>query len=598
VWPAHYLWLSKHPNVLHPFRRAIRKLRDTLSQRQLLLLASSLVGLFSGLTAIVLKTFVHWINTRATLYAEGYQQFFLFTLFPVVGIGLSVAYVRVMLKKGLKRGSSEIVYSIAKKSSNISADQVHGQIVTSGLTVGLGGSVGLESPLVSSGAAIGSVLGRWFKMIHKERTVLLACGAASGIAAAFNSPIAGVLFAIEVLLIDVAASAFIPLIIASASGALLSKIILQEGVLLSFSMARPFDIGNVPFYVVLGVLAGLISTYYARVFTRIDAVMVAIPRTGVRILAGGGLLAALLILFPPLFGEGYAGIKLLAEQHTEELIRNSILFNALSNDWWILLFLTILMLVKVFATAITLGSGGNGGNFAPSLFVGGYLGFAFSRALNLLHLGHFPESNFILVGMAGILSGVFYAPLTGIFLIAEITGGYGLMIPLMIVSSISITVARYFEPVSMEARKLSGLWLENKDRYLLSKLDFAGLIEKDFHPVREDDTLGDLVQVISRSKRNLFPVLSNTGELVGLVLLDHVRETMFNTSAYSAVHIREIMTDAPAVIKPHEELHSVLRKFDETHQWSLPVTEHGKYLGFVSKSSILEHYRSELMKTV
>ena len=583
------------------FRQTVGRIQHSLSEKQFLLVASTIVGLLSGLTAVVLKSFVHWINTLAVHYSEGYQQFFLFTFFPLVGIALSALYVRFFVKTGLKKGTSEIVYAIAKKSSEIDAGQIHGQIVTSGLTVGLGGSVGLESPLVSTGAAIGSTLGSSFKLNYKERTILLACGAASGIAAAFNSPIAGVLFAVEVLLVDVAATAFIPLIISAASGALLSKIILQEGVLLSFSMQQPFNISNVPFYVILGILAGLISLYYARLYPRIESLFSHFQNPYLRIAVGGLLLAGLLIVFPPLFGEGYGSIKMLAEQHTDELIKNSIVIPLLKNDWILLLFLTALMLIKVFASAITLGSGGNGGNFAPSLFVGAYLGFTFSRLVNLLGLGHVPESNFILVAMAGILSGIFYAPLTGIFLIAEITGGYGLMIPLMIVSSISITVARYFEPLSLEAKKLSGklkLSLEDKDKYLLSKMDFADMIENDFYTLKPEDTLATLVKAISVSKRNLFPVVDGQGTLVGLIPLDHVRETIFNTDLYQTVLIKEIMLKAPEVISPQDELHSVLKKFDETHQWSLPVTDQGKYLGFVSKSSILDRYRVELLKSI
>jgi CIC family chloride channel protein len=587
--------------VLDFIRRIIHTLSASLSEKQFLLVASTVVGLLAGCAAILLKSFVHWVNIRAVHYAEGYQQFFLITFLPIVGITLSTLYLTYVLRRGLKRGSAEVVYAIAKKSSEIDASQIPAQVVTSGLTAGFGGSVGLESPLVSTGAAIGSAIGKAFHLDYKERTILLACGAAAGISAAFNSPIAGVLFAIEVLLIDVGASAFIPLIIAAATGALISKIILKEGVLLSFTMQQPFNIANIPFYIVLGILAGFVSIYYARVFIKIESLIAELSKPWLRIAIGGLLLAVLLIAFPPLFGEGYESIKTLAGLHLDDLVKNSIFFPLLKSEGSILIFLCLVMLFKVFAAAITIGSGGNGGNFGPSLFVGAYLGFSFSRAVNLLGIGTIPENNFMLVAMAGILSGVFYAPLTGIFLIAEITGGYGLMIPLMIVSTISMTVARYFEPLSLETKKLSGnlkLSVENKDRYLLSKMDFSEMLENDFYAVHQDDTLAALVKGISVSKRNLFPVVNANDDLVGLVPLDNVRETMFKMDLHHTLRIDEIMIAAPATITPGEDLHSVLKKFDETHQWSLPVTENGKYLGFVSKSSILDKYRVEVMKTV
>ena len=587
--------------MLRFFRSVIDRLHRSISEKQFLLLSSVVVGLLSGSAAILLKFSVHWLNGQVTHYAQDYQQFFLFTFFPLIGIALSVTYVRRVLKSDFKKGTAEIVYAIAKKSGIIAPKQIPGHIITSGLTVGLGGSMGLESPLVSTGSAIGSTFAQSFNLAHKERTILLACGAAAGIAAAFNSPIAGVLFAVEVLLVDIAISAFIPLIIAAASGALLSKIVLKEGVLLTFTLQRPFDYTNVPYYMVLGVLCGTVSLYYVRMFARIESKMGLIEKPYVRVVVGGLLLAVLLIFFPSLFGEGYESIKLVAGLHPEELIRNSILFPLIHHEFEMLIFLAAIMLIKVGAAAITLGAGGNGGNFAPSLFVGAYLGFVFSRTIALLGLGSIPESNFTIVAMAGILSGIFYAPLTAIFLIAEITGGYGLMIPLMIVSASSVTVARHFEPLSMEAKKLSGklkLSVVDRDKYLLSKLDFGELIETDFEQVSPEGTLGNLVSAISSSQRNIFPVIDSAQQLVGIIRLDDVREIIFSRDRYEKTVLSTIMQKPSTVISRHDDLHTVLQKFDETGDWNLPVADEGRYIGFLSKSSILARYRTELISTM
>ncbi len=582
-------------------RKPILYLQDKLPPSQFIILSSILVGLSSGFAAVMLKYFVHSIERLITNYSNFLEGLLLFALLPLVGILLTVLYVRYFLKNQLQKGTAEIVHSIVKKSSNIPPESMYSHIITSGLTVGFGGSMGLESPMVSTGSAIGSNYGQTYNLTYKDRTILLACGAAAGIGAAFNSPIAGVLFAVEVLLTDIGASALIPLIISAACGALLSKIVLKEDALLSFSLQQPFDYYNVPFYIFLGLLAGLMSLYYARVFTWVDLKLQVIKNSWVRVLIGGALLFVLLLFFPPLFGEGYESIKTLPVLQADQLTKASILHSFIRNDVHLLIFLGALMLLKTVAAAITIGSGGNGGSFAPSLFVGAYLGFVFSRFINLTGLAKIPETNFTLVAMAGLLSGVFYAPLTAIFLIAEITGGYELMIPLMIVSALSITVARYFEPLSIEGKKLArmlNLSVENKDKFLLSKLDLTTLIETNFSVVKPEDTLQSMIQIISTSRRNTFPVVNERNEFLGLVHMDSIRNIIFNPEKYEKMTVKELMVKPAAVIKLNENLHDVLRKFDDTNQWSLPVVEAKQYMGFLSKSSILAKYRSELLKSV
>lgn len=588
---------------VHQFAsRPIVYLQEKISPRQFFILSSILVGLSSGLAAITLKYFVHSIESFVTYYSDHFERFLLFALFPMIGILLTVLYIRYVLKNEFHKGTAEIVYAIAKKSSLIQYKEMFSHMITSALTVGFGGSMGLESPMVSTGSAIGSNFGRNYNLSYKDRTILLACGASAGIAAAFNSPIAGVLFAVEVLLTDISATAFIPLIISAACGALLSKIILQEGVILSFSLlTQPFNYHNVPFYMALGILAGLLSLYYSRMFTYIEARMHMIKNTWTRIIAGGMMLFVLLIFFPPLFGEGYETIKLLSKLHTQELINASLLRDFITTDGLLLLFLGALMFLKTIAAAITLGSGGNGGNFGPSLFVGAYLGFVFARLTNLLGIAHIPETNFTLVGMAGILSGVFYAPLTAIFLIAEITGGYDLMIPLMIVSALSITVTHYFEPLSMDGKRLSSMLnqtVENRDKFLLSKMDLSALVETNFSTVKVEDSLQTLINVISKSSRNTFPVIDDNNELQGIIHMDNIRSIIFNPEKHQKIRVKDLMGKPAAIILLNENLHDVLKKFDDTNQWNLPVIHDKQYRGFVSKSSVLTKYRSELLKSI
>jgi len=576
-------------------------LQRHLTPRQFFILSCITVGLSSGLAAIALKYIVHMIETSIETYGDHHHSFSAVAWFPSLGLLLTALFVHFVLKGNFKKGSAEIAYTIAKRSSVVPTIQMYSHFITSALTVGFGGSTGLESPMMSTGSAIGSNYGRIYSLSYKEKTIMMACGAAAAISAAFNSPIAGVLFAIEVLLTDISTTAFIPLIISSACGALLSRIVLEEGVILSFPLKQSFDYKNVPFYIVLGILAGALSLYFARVFTWIDKKIKGITSPWLRVAFGGIFLLGLLIAFPPLFGEGYKTVMELASLKPESLVTASALSSYLHTDASLLIFLTALMFLKVVAAAVTLGSGGNGGSFGPALFSGAYLGFIFARLVNLSGIAVISEVNFTLVAMAGLLSGVLYAPLTGIFLIAEITGGYALMIPLMIVSAISITVAHFFEPLSMEGKKLAALLklpVDDRDKFLLSKLNLQELIEDAFSIVKPADTLDTLVKTIAISRRNLFPVVNDTQELVGVIHLDNVRNVIFNPELYAKLKVSDMMKPPAAVISTQDHLHDILKKFDETNEWNLPVADGNIYKGFVSKSSILSRYRKEVLMTV
>jgi len=571
-------------------------LKKRLSDRNFLIVSAALVGLTSGLAAVVLKYMVHQIgHLVATSHASG--NFYIFAILPLLGIGLTVFFVQYFLNGQLKKGSAEIVYSIVKKSALLPVKDTFSHLITSALTVGFGGSLGLESPMVSTGSAIGSNYGRTYQLTYRERTVLLGCGAAAGIAAAFNSPIAGVLFAVEVLLTDATAAAFIPLILSAACGALVSKIILAEGVTLAFALKQPFNYRNVPFYAVLGILCGLTSLAYAKVFRTIETALEKIGNKWIKVFMGGALLFALISIFPPLFGEGYESVRMLENKDTGLLSAGSIIHRFIDSEAMLLVFVALLIFFKMIAAALTLGSGGNGGSFAPSLVVGSYVGFLFARLINHLGWAQMPVSNMTLVAMAGILSGVFYAPLTAIFLIAEITGGYNLIIPLMIVSALSLSLVHFFQPVSLEGRKLARLLnstIETRDKLLLSRLNLAELIEKNFSVVSPDAKLADLVKTIAESPRNIFPVVDRGLKLIGLVHMDKVRRIMFESDKYETTYVKDLMDKPAGVVELNENLHEVFVKFDSTGQWNLPVVENGIYLGFLSKSSMLTRYRKEL----
>lgn len=586
--------------ILRVIERFIEWLHGKLDKKQFLILSSILVGLTAGLAAVVLKMLVHFFQLAVKHDYDFQFKGALAIVLPVVGILLTVFFVQKHLKGKLGRGNANVLHAIAKKGSRMPADQMYSHIVTSALTVGFGGSAGLESPMVTTGAAIGSNYGRTYKLTYKDRTLLLACGAAAGIAAAFNAPIAGVLFALEVLLADVTISVFIPVMISAATGAILSLIFLQDSMLLKFGSIKEFDYRNVPWYVILGILAGFISVYYSRVFPRITGFFKRRKKYPWMNAVIGGLILALLIwCFPSLYGEGYESIKQLAHMKPEMLLENSIFESAASNEVCLLVIIGLIMLVKVFATGVTIGAGGNGGNFAPSLFVGGYLGFLFSRALNLSGITELPVANFTVVAMAGILTGIFHSPLTAIFLIAEITGGYELMIPLMIVAALSFTIVKYFEPFSMDVKALAKkgqIFTHDKDKNILSTMKVSRNVESNFQTVAPEQTLGELIALISKSSRNIFPVVDKDGKLEGIIMLDNIRDVMFRQELYDKITCEELMRQPAAVIHPDESMYEVMKKFDETGAWNLPVIADGKYAGFISKSSIFSGYRDKLIR--
>lgn len=572
--------------------------QSKITTKQFIFLSSVLVGVSAAFAVIALKTFAHSVFSFAT-YINGILKLsFINSILPIIGILLTVFVVKRVLGGTIEKGTSQILYAVAKKASIIPRKQMYAQIVTSSLTVGLGGSAGLESPIVITGAAFGSNYAQKYKLSYKDRTLLIGCGVAAGIAAAFNAPIAGVLFAIEVLLVDVSISAFTPIMISAATGALVSVIALDEAVLLSFKQQETFDYHNIPFYVLLGVFTGFIAVYYSRNFQRVEHFFKRLKFGPYKkALFGASILAIIIFIFPTLFGEGYESIKILSENDPGQLLENTLFSNFRNNNWALLLFVGLTMMLKVFATGITLSSGGNGGNFAPSLFLGSYVGFFFSKFLNLIGLTKLPVSNFTMVGMAGILSGLFHAPLTAIFLIAEITGGYDLMIPLMIVSSISFAISKRFEKHSMDVKNLvkkGHAFTNNKDTNILSTLETEKIIQTDYLTISPDENLEKVVDLISHSNQVIFAVVNKEKELQGIVHFNNIREIIFSNFKVKYTSVREIMTIPAAIISPEDNMETVMNKFETSKVAFLPVLKNGKYYGFISKSVALEAYREKL----
>ncbi|MCV9934364.1 chloride channel protein [Flavobacterium sp. LS1R47] len=580
------------------FESIIAMLQSILTQKQFIFMSSVLVGISCAFAVIVLKTFAHSVFSFAT-YINGILKLsFINSILPIIGILLTVFVVKRVLGGTIEKGTSQILYTVAKKASIIPKKQMYAQIITSSLTVGLGGSAGLESPIVVTGAAFGSNYAQNYKLPYKDRTLLIGCGVAAGIAAAFNAPIAGVLFAIEVLLVDVSISAFTPIMISAATGALVSAIVLDENILLNFKQQQTFDYHNIPFYVLLGVLTGFIAVYYARNFQRVEHYFSKLKMSAYKkALFGSSMLAILIFIFPTLFGEGYESIKTLSESDPGKLLDNTLFESFRNNQWVLLLFVGCTMMVKVFASGLTIGSGGNGGNFAPSLFLGSYIGYFFSKFISLTGLTQLPISNFTMVGMAGILSGLFHAPLTAIFLIAEITGGYSLMIPLMIVSSISFAISKRFEKYSLDVKGLAQkghAFTSNKDSNILSTLEIDSIIQTDYLTVSPDEHLSKLVDYISHSNQVVFAVINSDSELVGIVHFNDIREIIFNVYRVKYTLIKDIMKTPPATISSIDSMETVMNKFEASKVAFLPVIKNGKYYGFISKSIALEAYRTKL----
>lgn len=570
-----------------------------ISNNNFILLLGGVVGLIAGLAAVTLKGSVHFIQNFLERNLDKTGINYLYLGLPLIGILLTVLLAKHVLREQLGHGITQILYSISKNSSIIRRSMMYSRMFTSAITVGFGGSVGLEAPIVVTGSAIGSNLARLTHLNYKKRTLLIACGASGAISAIFNSPIAGVIFAIEVILTDVTVNKFIPILISSVTGSLVSLTLLGGDALFSFKIKDPFLAQHVHYYVLLGIGCGLVSVHFTRVTYLIENAIAKVKNDMNRAILGGIGLALIILTFPPIYGEGYNTIKLLLEGNEQGLFERSLFYGLSNHTIVLILFLFAIIVVKPVASALTLGSGGSGGIFAPSLFMGGITGYLFAKVINVVFSVNISTSNFTLVAMCGVMSGVLHAPLTAIFLIAEITGGYILFVPLMLVSAISFVTISYFEKHSLYTKILieKGDLIQNdKDRQVLSLLNIRKVIESDLLTISPDAKLDDLVKLVKKSKRNIFPVVNDDGGLEGIITLDDIREIMFEDEARETMEVKSFMQQPPATVHPSDSMQYVMSKFEVTQAWNLPVIEEGRYIGLVSKSRIFNAYRNKLIR--
>jgi CIC family chloride channel protein len=580
-------------NTKYAFDASIKFFKKNLGNKTFLIIASLLVGVFSGLAAVLLKNIVHFFQNEPKLLFNSFEVQYLLPFTPLIGIILSVLIIKFVFKGKFTRGLSNLIYIIVRKDSNVPRRKILSHLLTSGVTVGMGGSAGLEAPIVIIGSAIGSNVANDLKLNYQARTLLLACGSAAGISAIFNSPIAGVIFAIEVLLPEITINSFIPLLIASASSAVLSKFLYRGQ--LFYLVTEGWHLYAIPYYILLGIICGLISLYIIKTSLTIENWLSSINNIYLKAILGGIVLCLLILIFPSLYGEGYSVIiDLLNDKNTSNLI--GIPFNIIKDqDLALLIILALIMLLKVIATSLTLGSGGNGGIIAPSLFTGAITGLFLAKLVSYLGIVELNQANFLVVGMAGILSGVLHAPLTGIFLIAEITGGYTLIVPLMIVTAISFFISKYLHADSIYTTALSKQGINfrsEKEKYFVKQATISELIEKDFESINPGLPLRELVEKIPLTKRNLFPVVNENQILVGIVTLDDVREVMLNEEVYDIILIDEIMNTKFESVEINTDISKVIEIFEKKLVWNIAVTDEGKYVGFISKSNIFNKYIS------
>jgi len=570
-----------------------------MNESRMLLILALITGLLSGLSAVILKHLIRliawmlkgWFNTTA--------ESILYIVYPGVGMLLSFLFVKYFIKENIGHGVTKVLLSISKKDSKIAAHNTWSSIAASSVTIGFGGSVGAEAPIVYAGAAIGSNIARIMGLSYKHMTILLGCGAAGAIAGIFKAPLAGILFTLEILLFNMSMTSLLPLLVSAVTAATVSFLFLGDAVVFSNNI-ESFNMSNIPIYILLGIFCGFISLYFTRTTLSMEDRIKKIANPFKRWIISALSLGFLIFLFPPLFGEGYGSLTSLLNGNVSDAIGPSIFGKFLDNQWFIIMFFSAVIFFKVLAMTFTNAGGGVGGTFGPTLFIGGVAGFVMSRLINLTGIELLPESNFALVGMAGLMAGVMQAPLTAIFLIAEITGGYVLLMPLIITSVVSFVTIRTFEPYSIYTKRLAKdgeLLTHDSDKAVLTLLKICDLIEVDFKSVPPEGNLADVVKIISTTKRNLIPVVDSSGILRGIILLNDIREIMFNKEMYKSVSVQRLMIDVPDTVFNDDKMDWVMKKFEKTGAWNLPViSRDGLYKGFVSKSKIFSAYRDQLQQ--
>lgn len=597
----------KRAFVNYPFRKfnfveiLLFWTRERLTRSQFLILSGILVGLTAGLGGVLLKVLVHHIHSFVNNEVPFEERLYIFAIFPLVGIVLTTLIVKYMFKGDEDKELSNILKDISQNGSKVKSNKMYSQIIQSAVTVGFGGSVGLETPIAVTGSAVGSNYAQRYRLGFKERTLLLASGAAAGIAAAFDAPIAGVMFAFEILLVGLVFTDFIPLVIAAICGSLLSMIILNDDVLFNLPARETFNYGNIPYYMGLGVLTG----FYARYFLVVGIIVKWFfgkfkKRVLLRAIIGGSLLSLLCVAFPPLYGEGYLNIRTLHQGNIEHLIHESLFryFEFESSQWVVIAFLGLTVLMKAFATSITLSSGGNGGNFAPSLVAGGLLGYLFGFVLEMMGMPNVPTTNLMLVGMAGVMSGALYAPLTAIFLIAETSSGYDLFIPLMVVSVTAYAINRFFSPTHPSYKKLAErgeIFTTRQDQNILSHIDLQDCLNTSSLIINTTDSMEEVMRKFRNSDQNTMAIVDAENKFWGILNRERLRPFLLDKETTKGTSVSELATSPSFIISNKDSVMEIMKMFDEADVWQLPMLdEDRKFHGFVSRSAILNNYRKLL----
>ena len=581
-------------DILAPLRRLLQK----MSERDVMMVLSLFVGVSCGLAAVLLKSAIEFIHHGLTSWFDGAAYNYLFLIYPGVGMLLAMLFVRFVVKDNIGHGVTKVLVAVSKNESKIKPHNMWTSMLASSVTIGFGGSVGAEAPIVYTGAAIGSNVARYMGLSYKNMTILLGCGAAGAVAGIFKAPLAGVLFTLEILLFNISMSSILPLLLSTISATVISYIFLGDKPPFECTLS-PFAMGNIPFYVLLGLFCAACSVYFTRMTLWLEDKIRSIRRPFVRWAISASCLGLLIFLFPPLFGEGYEYLHELLNGGSIDLDGQTVLAFFLRKAWLVPVFFLLVLLLKVFSMSFTNAGGGVGGTFGPTLFIGAIAGFVLSRTINLIGGGAVvPEQNFVLVGMAGLMAGVMQAPMTAIFLIADMTGGYELLIPLILTSTISYAATRAVEPYSIYTKRIAKkgeLLTHDSDQAVLTLLKTNELIEDDFTTVKIDATMRELVEAVSKSKRNIFPVVDSRNHFQGYVSLEDIRRDMFKYDQYDVLHVFNFMKSAPAYVYVGEKMDSVMIKFEQTEAWNLPVVKDDRtYVGFVSKSKIFSSYREQL----
>ena len=565
----------------------------------MLIIVAFVVGLLSGLAAVILKTLIHLIQSALLSWTSPEVNTYLYLLLPGIGMLISMLIVKYFVKDDVSHGVTKVLLAVSRNESRIKKRHTWSSILTSSITIGFGGSVGAEAPIVFTGAALGSNVARILGLSYKQMTMLLGCGAAGAVAGIFKAPLAGVLFTLEILLFNISMTAILPLLVSTITATVTSYIFFGMDVAFAATIEK-FALSNLPYYIILGIFCGLVSLYFMRTTLSMEDRIKKIKKPFIRWGISAFFLGIILFLFPPLYGEGYGNLTDLLNNNIESASSYPFYHKLLGSEWSIPIFFFLVMIFKVIAMSFTNAGGGVGGTFGPTLFVGGVAGFIVARVINIIGIHPLPETNFVLVGMGGLMAGVMQAPLTAIFLIAEITGGYELLMPLIITSTISFATIRGVESYSIYTKRIANrgdLLTHDSDKAVLTLLKTSQMVERDFIPVNVSGNLSDLVSAIRQSNRSIFPIVDANNKFQGVIYLNDIRSIMFDKSLYETTKIESLMKNAPIVVLMDEKMESVMNKFEVSEAWNLPVIDiNGEYQGFVSRSKIFSYYREQLQQ--